>query len=101
MLSHDVHRIQHRPVRRGSEECVSLDTQYFADQHLASSRGFCCRLLRLDSHAQPGNRLSAARHLISQEAPFAQRLRQRAAVDVLEFAADGYTTREPRDLELA
>src|ERR1700730_9725443 len=62
---------------------------------------FYCRLLRLDGHAQPGKRLSAARRSTRQDAPFAQRLRQRAAVDVLELAADRYAAREPRDLELA
>src|SRR6266496_2007215 len=62
---------------------------------------FYCRLLRLGGHAQPGNRFAAARRSTRQEAPFAKRLRQRAAVDVLELPADRHATREPCDLELA
>src|ERR1700682_2365246 len=46
-------------------------------------------------------RLSAARRSPRQDAPFAQRLRQRAAVDVLELSADRHAAREPGNLELA
>src|ERR1700682_4571681 len=101
MLSHDVYRIQHRTVRRGNEECVSLDTQDFADQHFGSSRDFPLQVTPARWPRATGKRPSAARRSTRQDAPLAQRLRQRAAVDVFELPADRYAAREPCNLELA
>jgi CBS-domain-containing membrane protein len=63
---------------------------------VASVAGYSARWPRAT-----GNRLPKDRHLTRQDAPFAQRLRQRAAVDVLELSADRYAAREPGNLELA